>query len=105
MKKIFVYGILQKQHSSKNFDIKDDYYLGRAILPGYHRTSLTSIFKGKDTDEVIGDIFSVPDDIEENLNRFESQFGYSRETTYPIRVDDGKEFETISYLLPRRHYD
>jgi gamma-glutamylcyclotransferase (GGCT)/AIG2-like uncharacterized protein YtfP len=99
MKKIFVYGILQKEHSAKQFDIKDEYYLGRAKLPGFERKRLTAIFKSNNGDSVEGDIFEVPDEIEEKLYQFESSFGYRRETTNPVRINDGQEFETISYLL------
>lgn len=99
-RKIFCYGILQKRHSAENFGLTDEMYIGRAVLPGFRRNALTAIYKSKDSsDKVEGDIWEVPDDIEEQLYRFESRFGYKREITYPIRVDDGKEFETISYLL------
>jgi len=103
MKKIFVYGILQKDISAKHFGIRDDYYVGRAKLHGFWRNSLTAIFnRGNKEDVVEGDIFEVPDDIEEKLFRFEHQYGYHREITKPIRISDGKTFETISYLLPQR---
>lgn len=99
MKKIFVYGILQKDIDAKSFGIKNEYYLGRAKLYGYWRNSLTDIFKRNKEDIVEGDIFEVPDDIEESLYRFESRFGYKRGKTNPIRLSDGKKFECISYLL------
>ena len=102
MKKIFVYGILQKGISASNFGLVDKYYVGRAKLPGYYRQSLTSIYKGDEKDEVEGDIWNIPEEIEENLYRFEAQFGYNRGTTNPIRISDKREFETISYLLPQR---
>lgn len=102
MKTIFVYGILQKDRSSKSFDIKDEYYLGRGILNDYVRKSLIAIFKEKGK-QVEGDIFRVPDDVEKELNRFESQFGYKRQITKPIRKKDYKEFEAISYLLPQTY--
>ena len=104
MKKIFVYGILQKGISAEHFGLIDEYYIGRAKLPGYFRCSLTSIFKGNDDSEVEGDIWEVPEDIEERLYRFEAKFGYNRGITNPIRLSDNKEFETISYLLPPERY-
>lgn len=99
MKKIFVYGILQKEHSAKEFGISDDYYLGRATLPGFKRDFLTKISKSNNGDSVEGDVFEVPDNIEQKLYEFEAGFGYHREITKPIRNEDGKEFETISYIL------
>jgi gamma-glutamylcyclotransferase (GGCT)/AIG2-like uncharacterized protein YtfP len=99
MKKIFVYGILQKEQSAKQFGMKDEYYLGRATLPGYKREYLTRISKSNNGDSVEGDIYEVPDELEEKLYRFEAGFGYWREKTKPIRKEDGKEFETISYII------
>lgn len=104
MKKIFVYGILQKGISSDRFGMKDEHYIGRAILKGYKRRSLTAIFPSNDgTDEVEGDVWEVPDEIEEHLNSFESGFGYNRGITNPILKSTGEEFETISYLLPKEY--
>jgi len=73
--------------------------LGRAKLKDFKRHSLISIFKEKGY-EVYGDIFKVPNSIESKLNSFESNFGYRRQITKPIRLKDNKEFEAISYLLP-----
>ena len=101
MKTIFVYGILQKEHSAKGFGLLDKYYLGRAHLNGYLRTSLTSIFQDDNGSRVVGDIFEIPDDLEEKLYKFEAQFGYNRSMVKPNRIEDNKEFEAISYLLPK----
>jgi len=101
MKTVFVYGILQKDVSAKEFELEDKFYLGRATLYGYTRHSLTRINKAKrDDDYVVGDIFKVPDDIEEKLYKFEHGFGYNRETTKPQLIDNGKVVECISYILP-----
>jgi len=99
MKNIFVYGILTRRHRAEDFGIKDEYYHGEGILYGYRRCSLVEIYESKDSDYVIGDIFEVPDEIEEKLYNFESQFGYKRQITKPIRNGDGKEFKCISYIL------
>ena len=100
MKKIFVYGILQKDISARNYGIEDEFYLGRGTLYGYKRHSLTRISKSRREDDyVIGDIFDIPDNIEESLYQFESQFGYHREITNPQRIEDTQKFETISYIL------
>lgn len=99
MKHIFVYGILQKHLSAKNFGLEEEYYLGRARLDGYERESLTHIIKSNNGNSVEGDIFLIPDYLEQSLYDFEKQFGYSRGITKPVRIDDDKEFECISYLL------
>ncbi len=101
MKTIFVYGILQKDISAKNFGIEDKYYIGRGILSGYKRYALTRINKSKNKeDSVHGDIFEVPDDIEENLYKFEHGFGYNREVTEPILENSNETYKCISYILP-----
>ena len=100
MRKIFVYGILQMDVSAKSFGLEKKHYLGRAKLNGYNREALTCIRKSKDKEDfVLGDVFEVSPELEEELYKFEAQFGYKRETTNPIRVDDEHKFETISYIL------
>lgn len=102
MKTVFVYGILQKGLSSSEYGIEDKDFIGRARLNGYFRDALTAIYPGKDSDSVTGDICQVSDEIEQRLFEFESQFGYERKTTNPIRFKDKKCIECISYLLPTR---
>ena len=100
MKRIFVYGILQMDASAKNFGLEKKQYLGRARLNGYYREALRCIRKSIDKEDfVIGDIFKVTPEKEEELSNFEAQFGYKREITNPIRLDDEQKFETISYIL------
>jgi len=100
MKTIFVYGILQKGESAKSFGLKDEYWKGRARLDGYTRYSLTSIYKGHEDDKVFGDVFEVPDELEESLYRFEKQYGYYRGNTYPKLSIGLEPVKCISYLLP-----
>ena len=100
MKKIFVYGILQKDISAKNFGLTDEQYLGRATLYVYGRTSLTQINKSKREDDyVCGDIFEVSDELEESLYQFENKYGYEREVTKPQKISDGEHVECISYII------
>ena len=75
MKQIFVYGILQKHISASDFGLEDSHYLGRGIVYGWKRESLTYITRGRYSDTVEGDIFEVPEYIEHKLYKFESQFG------------------------------
>ena len=99
MKTIFVYGILQRENSAKEFGLTDDMYLGRAILEGFERRYLTHIVKTKNGNSVEGDLFKVPDELEQKLYEFEAKFGYWREIVKPKRLKDKKEFEATCYLV------
>lgn len=100
MKRIFVYGILQKGLDAPSFGIKNEYYVGRATLYGYSRSLLTRISRSKREDDyVCGDVFEVPDELEDKLFQFENQFGYKRVTTYPQMISDATEYECISYII------
>ena len=100
MKKVFVYGILQKDISADSFGIKEEHYIGRATLYGYTRIGLSIIKKSKkNNDHVTGDIFEIPDELEEKLFRFENSFGYVRDTVTPQIKDDKTKHECIIYIL------
>ena len=98
MKKVFVYGILQQKHSGEDFRIKKDNVIGRATAPNYKRICLTQIVPtGNEEDSVEGEVIEIPDEIEEELYRFEKQFGYAR-ANIKAYVDD-EDHEAICYLV------
>lgn len=99
MKTIFVYGILQQQHRAKEFGLKDDMHLGRAKLDGFRRQFLTQITKTNNSSSVEGDLYYIPNDLEQRLYEFEAQFGYWREEVKPKRLEDKQEFKAICYLV------
>lgn len=102
MKKVFTYGILQKDHSSDEFGMTDDMHIGRGSLYGFKRNGLCHIYLSENAkDVVIGDIWEVPDELEERLYRFEAQFGYERVKCIVIN-DSGKFHKCIVYLVDWR---
>ena len=96
MKKVFVYGILQQDILAGDFGIKPEYVIGKADLKDYKRINLSYIVKNKGS-KVKGELIEIPDDLEENLNRFESQFGYNR-SLVDVYMDN-KKHRAIAYLL------
>ena len=103
MKKVFVYGILQQDILAGDFGIKPEYVIGKADLKDYKRIDLSYIVKNKGS-KVRGELIEIPDDLEENLNRFESQFGYNR-SLVDVYIDNkklniieklGKKFGTLA---------
>lgn len=100
MKKIFVYGILQKEHSAKEFGLTDKMYRGRALLPYFKRESLCSISEHPEKVSIVeGDVWDVSDKIEQELYDFEASFGYYRDTVSPIMKDTKEQVDAIAYLL------
>jgi len=102
MKRIFTYGILQKHHSAKQHGLKDDMYRGRGCLKGFERNGLTHIKISKDeSSSVEGDIWEVPDELEERLFNFESSFGYERQTA-TIKDENVRYHTSTVYLVDWR---
>jgi gamma-glutamylcyclotransferase (GGCT)/AIG2-like uncharacterized protein YtfP len=100
MKTIFVYGTLQRGHGNcEAFELAGN-FLAKATLYGWNRDSLIEIHKVKrDDNYVVGELFDVDEAIEEEIWKFERQFGYHRETVIPQRIDNGEKVEAIAYIL------
>lgn len=99
MRKVFVYGILQQSCLAKDFDILPSYVIDeKAKLYGYKRISLSYIEKsGDERDFVRGEIIEIPEELEEKINEFESQFGYKRKRV-KVCLNDGSKCDAIAYL-------
>jgi gamma-glutamylcyclotransferase (GGCT)/AIG2-like uncharacterized protein YtfP len=99
MKTIFVYGILQKHHSALDFGMTDDMYRGEATISSFKRESLVHISKTEiPNSKVHGELWEVPDDIEEHIYQFEAQFGYER-VSLIVEDANGEYVNAILYLV------
>lgn len=104
MKKVFTYGILQRHHSSERFGMTDDMYLGRATLVGFKRDGLCHIHLSDNKFmEVEGDLWNVPDELEQQLYEFEAQFGYER-VKVTIVDEKGIYHRVIVYLVDWKNF-
>jgi gamma-glutamylcyclotransferase (GGCT)/AIG2-like uncharacterized protein YtfP len=100
MTAIFVYGTLQKGFGNCDSFNLEGSFLSKATLYGWCRDSLIKIHKVKRQDDyVVGEIYQVNDEIEDNIYQFERQFGYHREIVHPQRIDNGEKVEAIAYIL------
>ena len=102
MRRIFVYGILQKEHSAESHGLTANMYRGKASLYGFERTGLCHIkISENENSKVIGDVWEVPNELEEELYRFEAGFGYDRQRVN-VMYEDNSYHTCIVYLLDWR---
>jgi len=98
MKKVFVYGILLQDIDGPSFGIKSDFVKAKAKLPNFKRES-TSYIRRENGSHVEGEYLELPDELEEEIYRFEKQFGYERSLESIITEDGKMKEDVIVYLV------
>jgi hypothetical protein len=76
-----------------------DMYLGKGTLYGFKRGSLCHIYLTDNIEDyVVGDIWDVTPELENNLYTFEERFGYRRAKCI-VLDESGKFNKCIVYLV------
>lgn len=98
MKTIWTYGILRRDYMGSNppFGLEKEYWKGKAQLRDWQRRATSTIVPQED-DYVKGDLWEVPDSVEDAIARFETGAGWPR-TKVVVEDKEGDEIEAIAYI-------
>lgn len=99
MKRLFVYGTLKKgRYNHERFGMDHATFVRIATINGYSMYTngiYPAAVKGKDSDSIVGEVYDVPDELYDRIERMETYAGYTVDELDDMRI----------FAMPVRHID